>query len=134
STVKTLAADGTHRQFGTFDAIFVNAGCTRVEPIWLDQLAVGGRLLVPLTVSVQGMPIIGAGIMLPVTRLESGYAARFTSPVGIFHCEGARSPDGETLLSRALAGGNTASVTRLRRDVHEPGPNCWLHMPEFCLE
>lgn len=133
STVRFIGTDGTRHHFGAFDAIFVNAGCTRVEPIWLDQLAVGGRLLVPLTVGLPGMPTMGAGSMLLVTRREAGYAARFTSPVGIFHCEGARSADGERMLSQAFAGG-TASVCRLRRDVHEPGPNCWLHTPEVCLE
>jgi Domain of unknown function (DUF3471) len=81
-----------------------------------------------------GIPGIGAGAMLLVTRLAAGYAARFTSPVGIYHCEGARSADGEALLSRALAGGDRASVCRLRRDVHESGPNCWLHTSEVCLE
>lgn len=134
STVRVVAADGTRRRFGTFDAIFVNAGCTRVEPLWLDQLAVGGRLLVPLTVALPGLPGIGAGSMLLVTKLQTGHDARFRSPVGIFHCEGARSTDGETLLSQALAGGNSTSVCRLRRDAHEPGPNCWLHTPEVCLE
>jgi protein-L-isoaspartate(D-aspartate) O-methyltransferase len=133
-TVKFVAGDGTRRQFGTFDAIFINAGCTQVEPIWLDQLAVGGRLLLPLTVGLPGMSALGAGNMLLVTRLGAEYAARFTSPVGIFHCEGARSIDGEASLSRALASGNTASVARLRRDVHAPGPNCWLHMAGACLE
>jgi protein-L-isoaspartate(D-aspartate) O-methyltransferase len=134
ANVRVVAGDGTREHFGAFDAIFVNAGCTRAEPLWLDQLTVGGRLLVPLTVGLPGMPGIGAGWMLLVTRLEAGYAARFTSPVGIFHCEGARSADGETALSQALSRGNRASVGRLRRDVHEPGPNCWLHSREVCLE
>jgi protein-L-isoaspartate(D-aspartate) O-methyltransferase len=132
-TVRVIAADGTRQHLGTFDAIFVNAGCTRVAPIWLDQLAVGGRLLVPLTVGIAEMPGIGAGAMLLVTRLAAGYGARFTSPVGIFHCEGARSAAEEAKLSRALSGGNRSSVCRLRRDVHDPGASCWLHTHEVCL-
>ncbi|MGH8289829.1 MAG: DUF3471 domain-containing protein [Steroidobacteraceae bacterium] len=134
STVTVVAADGTRRHFGTFDAIFVNAGCTRVEPLWLNQLAIGGRLLLPLTVPLPGTAALGGGSMLLVTRLETGYTARFTSPVGIFHCEGARSVDEETTLSQAFASGDTAAVCRLRRDAHERGPNCWLHRPEACLE
>jgi protein-L-isoaspartate(D-aspartate) O-methyltransferase len=134
STVRVAAADGTREPFGTFDAIFVNAGCTRPEPIWLDQLAVGGRLLVPLTVGLPAVPGIGAGLMLLVTRRTTGYAARFTSPVGIFHCQGARSEDGEAALSGAFSRGDRASVSRLRRDAHAPGPNCWLHLGEVCLE
>jgi protein-L-isoaspartate(D-aspartate) O-methyltransferase len=132
-TVKVIADNGALGHFGSFDAIFVNAGCTRPQAQWLDQLAIGGRLLVPLTVGLPAMPGIGAGSMLLVTRDESGYRAKFTAPVGIFNCEGGRSVDEETLLAKAFAGGHQAAVCRLRRDAHESGSNCWLHTPDFCL-
>ncbi|HTY51520.1 MAG TPA: DUF3471 domain-containing protein [Steroidobacteraceae bacterium] len=133
-SVRCIAGDGSHQRYGEFDAIFVNAGCTRPEAAWLDQLAIGGRLLLPLTVALPSMPGIGAGSMLLVTRTGEGYAARFTSPVGIFHCEGARSAEGEAALGRAFAGGNQPSVQSLRRDAHAPGPDCWLHGEGFCLQ
>jgi protein-L-isoaspartate(D-aspartate) O-methyltransferase len=133
-TVKVAANNGTLNHFGTFDAIFVNAGCTRPQSLWLDQLAVRGRLLIPLTVAIPTMPGIGAGSMLLVTRGETDYSARFTSTVGIFHCEGARSAEEEALLATALARGNPQSVCRLRRDAHGLAPNCWLHASDFCLE
>lgn len=133
-TVKVVTDNGTRDPFGSFDAIFVNAGCTHLQPIWLDQLAVGGRLLIPLTVTIPTMPGIGAGSMLLVTRGESDYRAKFTSPVGIFHCEGARSAEEEALLAKAFAAGDRGSVCRLRRDAHPPGPNCWLHTGDVCLE
>jgi protein-L-isoaspartate(D-aspartate) O-methyltransferase len=133
-TVKVVTNNGTLDHFGTFDAIFVNAGCTRPQSIWLDQLAVGGRLLIPLTVELPTMPGIGGGSMLLVTRGETEYSAKFTSSVGIFHCEGARSKEEEALLAKAFAGGDQQSVHRLRRDKHELGPNCWLHASAFCLE
>ena len=132
--VKVEAASGTFDHFGTFDAIFVNAGCTGPQPIWIEQLAVGGRLLIPLTVGLPTMPGIGAGSMLLVTRGETELHARFTNSVGIFHCEGARSTEEEALLAKAFAGGNRQSVCRLRLAAHEEGPNCWLHASEFCLE
>ena len=133
-TVKVAANNRTLDHFGTFDAIFVNAGCTRPHSIWLDQLAVGGRLLIPLTVGLPTMPGIGAGAMLLVTRGATEYSAKFTSSVGIFHCEGARSAEEEAFLAKAFAGGNPQSVCRLRLDAHESGPNCWLHATDFCLE
>lgn len=133
-TVKVLANNGTLDHLGNFDSIFINAGCTRPHAIWLDQLTVGGRLLVPLTVGLPTMPGIGAGSMLLVTRGETEYSAKFTSPVGIFHCEGARSAAEEELLAKAFAGGDRGSVRRLRRDEHGSGPNCWLHAGDFCLE
>ena len=134
ATVKVVTNNGALDRFGTFDAIFVNAGCTRPHSIWLDQLAVGGRLLIPLTVTIPTMPGIGAGSMLLVTRVATGYNAKFTSPVGIFHCEGARSAEEEALLAKAFAEGDRASVCRLRRDAHGQGPNCWLHTSDVCLE
>src|SRR6185312_11666747 len=72
-TVKVVLGDGTIGPFGTFDAVFVNAGCTRPLSLWVDQLAVGGRLLIPLTVTLPTMPGIGAGSMLLVTREATGY-------------------------------------------------------------
>jgi protein-L-isoaspartate(D-aspartate) O-methyltransferase len=133
-TISVVSGDGGGRDFGTFDAIFVNAGCTRPQARWLEQLAPGGRLLVPMTVSLPAAPGLGAGATLLVRKEEAGYSARFTSPVGIFHCEGARSADEEALLATALGRGTRASVIRLRRDEHEAGPDCWLHASGFCLE
>jgi protein-L-isoaspartate(D-aspartate) O-methyltransferase len=132
--VTVVAGNGTLDPLGTFNVIFVNAGCTRPQPLWLDQLSVEGRLLIPLTVAVSAMPGIGVGSTLLVTRGEPEYSARFTSAVGIFHCEGARSTEEEAVLKKAFATGDQQSVHRLRRDKHGLGPNCWLHASTFCLE
>jgi hypothetical protein len=112
----------------------VNAGCTGPLPAWLDELAIGGRLLVPLTVDLPAYPGVGAGRMLLVTRRDAHYDAHFVSPVGIFHCEGARSERGNVSLAQALARGDLHAVHRLRRDAHEQGENCWLHGESFCLQ
>lgn len=127
-----VAGDGSALASGPFDAIFVNAGATEPLPAWLDALAPGGRLLVPLTVAVprQGF---GGGHMLLVTRQADGLAARFVSPVGIFDCAGARSDEGERLLRGAYTRGGPERVRSLRSDAHEAGPHCWLHAPRFCL-
>src|SRR5438876_756072 len=72
--VSVVSADGSLHAAGLFDAIFVNAGCTRPQSIWLDQLAIGERLLVPLTVSLPASPPgIGSGFMLLITRREAEY-------------------------------------------------------------
>jgi protein-L-isoaspartate(D-aspartate) O-methyltransferase len=133
-TVGVVQGDATTGHLGTFDAILVNAGCTRPLAAWLDQLAPGGRLVLPLTVTLPGSSGHGAGAMLRVAREESGYSARFTSPVAIFHCAGARSNEEEALLKSAFAGGDRAAVARLRRDEHAPEPDCWLHADSFCLQ
>ncbi len=132
ANVTVVCGDGSGLAADSFDAIFVNASATQVQPGWIDQLRTRGRLLVPLTVGIPGMEG-GFGQMLLVTRRPSGYAARFVSPVGIFHCAGARTEEGEELLKQACAQGGEDTVCSLRRDEHGPDVQCWLHGPGFCL-
>ena len=117
-----------------FDAIFVNAGVTELLARWLDPLPIGGRLLVPMTVDLPA-PWLGNGVghMLLVTRRSDGFSARFTSPVAIFHCAGARTDDGVELLRQANLRGGHDRVRSLRRDAHPADAHCWLHAPRFCL-
>jgi len=132
--VTILEGDGSELASRTFDAIFVNAGATEPLPGWLDQLSIGGRLLMPLTVDLpEPWSGLGAGQMLLVTRHSDHFAARFTSPVGIFHCAGARTTDGDDRLRQAYLRGGQDRVRRLRRDEHLPAPQCWLHADRFCL-
>jgi protein-L-isoaspartate(D-aspartate) O-methyltransferase len=132
ANVTVIAATGGSPIQGTFDAIFVNAGCTHPQSWWLDQLNIGGRLLIPLTVNSPS-PNIGWGMMLLVTRRESSYEARFSSGVGIYHCEGSRTESNNEQLKRAFDEGSPERVRRMRRDAHEPGPDCWLHGCGYCL-
>src|SRR5439155_5003912 len=109
--VEVISADGSEYEGEPFDAIFVNAGATEVRPVWLDQLRIGGRLLIPLTVALppdlrpgwfgEGMDV-GTGQMLLVVRRPGEYAARFVSWVGIFHCVGARTDGGNDLLTHGF--------------------------------
>lgn len=131
-SVRVVAGDGSATPVESFDAIFVNAGATEPLPHWLDALGGAGRLLVPLTVDLP-IPELGAGHMLQVERRRGGYPARFVSPVGIFHCAGARTTDGSDLLRRAYQRGDPREVCSLRRDVHAADSQCWLHAPRFCL-
>jgi protein-L-isoaspartate(D-aspartate) O-methyltransferase len=117
----------------SFDAVFVNAGATEILVRWLDCLRPGGRLLVPLTVARSATETVGFGSMWLVTRHDDGHAARFVSPVGIFHCAGARTDVGNARLKEAYARGGDDRVRSLRRDAHERGPWCWLHGEGFCL-
>lgn len=127
--VEVSCGDGVEwlaRPKGAFDAIFVNAGATRLEPAWLGGLAPGGRLLLPLTVS-PGPSGMGGGHMLRVERGDDGFAARFVSTVGIYPLLGGRDPEENERLSRAYARGGESRVRALRLDPHEPAAGCWLH-------
>ena len=130
--VEVTSIDGSEYEGEPFDAIFVNAGATELQRSWLDLLRAGGRLLVPLTVALPAIEA-GAGHMLRVVRQPNGYSARFVSPVGIFHCAGARTEDGNDLLRQAYSHGGQECVRSLIRDEHPSNPQCWLHTPWFCL-
>lgn len=136
--VSVLLADGNQPLDGTFMAIFVNAGVTEIRSCWLDQLTDGGRLLLFLTVAFpnDGSAVLGhagSGHTLLVTRRGHRYAARFLSPVAVFHCVGGRSSDPEESLEKAYERENQTDVRSLRRDRHDVEPDCWFHTPAFCV-
>lgn len=116
---------------GPRDVVFVNAGTTHPQQVWLDCLAPGGRLLFPLTVSPKG-GALGYGHMLRVEHTTSGYTARFVSPVGIFNCAG-RNRATELRLRNAYGSGDHESVKELRLDRHAEEETCWLHDASWCL-
>jgi protein-L-isoaspartate(D-aspartate) O-methyltransferase len=130
--VEVHHGDGGMCEAGPRDAIFVNAGATHPQPLWLSRLAHNGRLLFPLTVSL-GTGEVGGGHMLRVMRTEGGYEARFVSTVGIFPCAGAREPEAERRLRKAYSRGEEELVQELRVDIHSEESSCWLHDAGWCL-
>jgi len=119
----------------TFDAILINAGVTHPEPAWLDALAPGGRLVLPLTASMPAMGPIGKGPLVLVTRAADPHAlgARVISFVAIYSAMGLRDDATNAAIGQALARQPFAPIRTLRRDAHEAGPACWLHTPGGCL-
>ena len=130
--VEVRTGDGSQLSGERFDAVFVNAGATEVLPTWLDLLAAGGRLLLPLTVSLASMNA-GVGRMLMVRRGDAGYTAEFQGMVGVYHCAGARSEAGEARLRSRLTPAGLEGIRELRRDPHPERADCWLHGDGFCL-
>jgi protein-L-isoaspartate(D-aspartate) O-methyltransferase len=131
--VQVIEGDGGVLDTGVRNAILINAGVTHPTESWLDNLRAGGSLVLPLTIEV-GMPHVGKGMVLHVSRLESGYAARFLpDPVMIYSCSSVRDPQFGTLLGQPFLSGTFSSVKSLRRDWHSAQSTCWLHTPSFCL-
>jgi protein-L-isoaspartate(D-aspartate) O-methyltransferase len=131
------AGDGS-RLPGPLDAILVNAGATHPRAEWLDALADGGRLVVPITVQFP-MPGrstgFGAGFAL---RLERVNAQRFhcrpVTPIAIYDCEGARDPALAEKLKDVLRNPlGLAAVKVLRRDAHERSASCVVHADGWCF-
>ena len=134
TAIAGLPAVAPRAQAGLFDAILVNTGVTHPLDSWLDALAPGGRLLLPLTVGLPGMGSLGKGVVVLVTRTpDDRFTAEVLSFVAIYSAIGLRDKVIETNLGQALRRTSFPNLTRLRRDSHGPTPDCWLHSERFCL-
>ena len=120
----------------TFDAILINAGVTHPLPSWLDALAIGGRMMMPLTATMPAMGTIGKGLVMLVTRQsENAYSAQTAGFVAIYSAVGIRDDVMNERLGAAMKAGPQiwGSIARLRRDPHETSSSCWLHGTDFCV-
>lgn len=135
--VDVHCGDASDPPDGRFDAILVNAGVTHPLERWLDALAPGGRMVLPLTGTMAAMGSnIGKGIVLLVTKQDTGdFAARSIGFVAIYSAIGLRDTVMNDRLGKAMMDGpmRWQRITRLRRAAHEPSESCWLHGATFCL-
>jgi protein-L-isoaspartate(D-aspartate) O-methyltransferase len=137
-TVEILQGDGTLVAFDEADVIYVNAGCTRPAESWLDRLADGGRLILPMT-SDQGFGAVSperfasAGAVFRIERRGRDYVATWISPVAIFPCADSRDEASERALAEAFAKQGWEQVTRLYRDQEIAEERCWLRGSGWCL-
>ena len=72
--------------------MLVNAGVTHPLDVWLDAVAVGGRMILPLTSTMPGMgPTLGKGLVMLLTKQEGGdFAVRVLTVVAIYSALGVR--------------------------------------------
>jgi protein-L-isoaspartate(D-aspartate) O-methyltransferase len=136
--VEIVQGDGAMVSFDQADVIYVNAGCTRPAESWLDRLADGGRLILPMTsdrgfgaTAPEGMAKEGA--VFRIERRGKDYLAYWISPVAIFPCAGSRDEASERVLAEAFAKGGLQKVTRLYRNQEIPDERCWLRGSGWCL-
>ena len=119
---------------GPFDAILVNAGVTHPLDTWLEALAPGGRMMLPVTAAMGST--LGKGLVILVTKNEdASLAARSVSVVAVYSALGIRDPGMNEAIGKAMMAGPAKwmAITRLRRDAHEPSESCWLHGPSVCF-
>jgi protein-L-isoaspartate(D-aspartate) O-methyltransferase len=131
--VEVVAGDGCTHDPGEVDAVVVFAGATHPAPLWLDRLAEGGRLVMPLTADRWW------GFMLRAIRRGEDFAASAIGWVGIFPCAGGRDAEAAQELAQALQAVQARAATDLPfRTLHrgEPGPDdaAWYRAPGFWLE
>jgi protein-L-isoaspartate(D-aspartate) O-methyltransferase len=118
-TVTLHAQSALEAMLPSANVIYVCAGATHVPSTWLDALAIGGRLVLPLTTNE------GPGVMLLVTRRAADvYAARILGPAYFTPCLGARDDEQSRALAAALGTRSTGEVRSLRRG-NESDQTAW---------
>jgi protein-L-isoaspartate(D-aspartate) O-methyltransferase len=136
---------------GEVDVIVVCAGATHPAPLWLDRLAPGGQLLLPLTDDNRSGFLLRATrgtdhdanlIVLPAAREKNRFEAVSVGPVGIFPCAGGRDEAAAQRLKDTLKVLRAESwfaeipIAALHRG--EPHADAmgkvWYHGPGFWLE
>jgi protein-L-isoaspartate(D-aspartate) O-methyltransferase len=120
---------------GAWNAVLVNAGTTHPLEAWLDAVAPGGRLVLPITFAFGGSPV-GKGVVCLLTRHRegAGWDASLVSYVAIFNAVGVRDDALNARITAALQANAVPKLSRMRRDAHPAAATCWLHGPGFCLE
>jgi protein-L-isoaspartate(D-aspartate) O-methyltransferase len=130
--VTVRSGDGAALDPGICDAMLINAGVTHPHRPWLDRLAEGGRLVLPLTAAA-GASSFGSGVMARIVRLKGSFSARVVSHVAIYSCTSVREPQLELSLGKALKSKALLKLKSVRLDSHEKADTCLLHGSEVCL-
>lgn len=130
------ASDASALPPASYDAIFINAGCTHARPEWLAALRPGGRLVLPLTISMPAISPHGVGAMMRMDRPEDGarWPVQMITQVGIYDCVGARDPANEVALRALAMPGAADRVKAVVTAPHEKGDACLVHIAGFCLQ
>jgi len=135
--VDLRCGDGSGPLDESFDAILVNAGVTHPLETWLDALAPGGRLMLPVTTPLPAMgATLGKGVVVLITKQHDGaIGARVVTFVAIYSALGIRDAALDERIGKALTAGPAQwqAVKRLRRDPHDAAPSCWLHTDTCCF-
>ena len=129
--VTVHAGDGAAFDPGFCDAMLINAGVTHPHRAWLERLAEGGRLALPITIAAS--PMGGQGLIVRFTREGGGISARIVTFVGIISCTSARDPQLEPVIAKALASRTLFKLKSVRLDAHKPADTCILHGSDVCV-
>ena len=143
AAVCVLEGDGATTPFDAADVIYVNAGVTHPADSWLDGLADGGRLILPLSTDAN-IRSVGLGHFDPMKAMRSGaffriqrrgavFEARGLLPTAIIPAECVRDKTAEAALAAAFDKGGWNAVTRLVRGEEVPEERCWLRGRGWCL-
>jgi protein-L-isoaspartate(D-aspartate) O-methyltransferase len=111
------------------DVVFASCGMATIPRGWLRALKPNGRMILPLTGSVDGGNLFVIGRSPDPDRFH-------VASLGLVHfypCSGLRDPDHVAAVDAAMTNGRGLSVRHLRLDRHSQNRDCWLHMDDWCL-
>jgi protein-L-isoaspartate(D-aspartate) O-methyltransferase len=131
ANVEVMVGSGD-RKLDPADVIAVSAGVSLLPRRWIDALAIGGRLVVPLTGAR------GHGWIFALTRRPESPGAEldaaFVMYCGFSPCLGTRDARAEAAIDRTLRSRRPPhDVTAARLDRHRRDDRCWLHTRTVCL-
>lgn len=153
---RLVEGNGASVHFDTANVIYVNAGVTHPAEVWLDNLAEGGRLLLPLSTD-ENVPApsptrpenaasasftkawfdtrkaMRTGAYFLIRRTGATFAARKLLPMAIIPAQGVRTKAAEAALAAAFEKDDGSTVTRLVRSKSVPEEKCWLRGENWCL-
>lgn len=134
--VKVLHEDGANlvagpRGLGKLDAVLVNAAVTHPLPAWLQSLAPGGIMVLPLAVAKN--PAAGDAFALRIQRQGDQFHAHPLSLLSLYASPSLRSELLLDQLNRAFATHSILQVKSVRVDAHEQDESCLAHSNGFCL-
>lgn len=135
SQVRVVHSDGTTVQLEPSDVIYANAGVVCPVAAWLDAMKDGGRLILPLTSSLNAKEenAITRGIIFLIERSGDDFEVHWKSETAIYPCFGARDEEADAKLAAAFHGGGWKKVTRLYRTEEIADERCWLRGPGWAL-
>jgi protein-L-isoaspartate(D-aspartate) O-methyltransferase len=103
------------------DLVYVNAGVQELPRAWIDALAPGGCVLVPLVASD------GQGAAYVIRRGRgTGHAARFVCRARFVPCIGTQDRASGLRLAEALRSSACEAVRSLRLAPEAPDATCWF--------
>lgn len=132
-----VVADAATRPSSEVDRIYVNFGVAAPARVWLERLAPGGRLILPLCVPLDdgGGWRSGEGWGLLVERRVTGFAARALDGCSFVFAEGmaTASPAAIARLRAAFRKGGIERVRALWLGPVSDPSDCWYVGDDWAL-
>jgi protein-L-isoaspartate(D-aspartate) O-methyltransferase len=140
SNVTVIAGDGAIFPAEEADCVYVNFCVGRPADAWIENLALGGRLIFPLGVAGPAHSKIGGrhasqGAALLVERRKTGYAVQWLGPAYFVCAEGtlAATINDQNSLKDAFERGGVEFVKSLRWHDKASPDRCWYSAQDWQL-